>query len=336
MPCTGDYCTHHIVPCLWLRVFPIDGYCIVSVTCRHFEFNGPAMWFQCHLAIENTPFLGHGERIKYSAQGRAIYQWKVMEFFLPHEIEPFFKEPSQYNPKDWWHEWQGFHEWRRSYMMWHTPEELQEEKRQRDEDVLRDRQMCERLIKMIAAEKKMYRLERRSVHLKKKKAGSVLKIKRVCRNRCRRKPGHSQKSLQANDHERPRVLVLRHPAPAEVAFSLDASACFGRVSHRARVDGAGANSERRSKSASGSDAPSDGAFERICSRIPCNSWPMDIAAKAEQALTQESWLGKGSVGNNSKNAWNRLATNSRKIQKQCHQSSQDLESVQGHAREDSE
>ena len=96
------------------------------------------------LALTNTPY---DEPVQFSPSGRALYTWRVMYCYLPHEIEPFWDEPTEYNPKDDWHPtaqlqryWATYGSdchpdpftcWRRDYMNWHKAEEcpLSEEKK---------------------------------------------------------------------------------------------------------------------------------------------------------------------------------------------------------------
>ena len=76
---------------------------------------------QAMLAIENTPF---DMAINCSKSGKAIYTWWVMQAYLPHDIEPFYSEPEEYDSHDDWHctpgTWLGgmdeFTDWRRFYM----------------------------------------------------------------------------------------------------------------------------------------------------------------------------------------------------------------------------
>ena len=52
------------------------------------------------LAITNTPF---DMAIDFAQSGRAIYRWDVMQAYLPHEIEPFYSEPEEFDSRDDWH-----------------------------------------------------------------------------------------------------------------------------------------------------------------------------------------------------------------------------------------
>ena len=80
------------------------------------------------LAITNTPF--DWADIKFAPSGRAEYRWDIMQAYLPHDIEPFYEEPTEYDARDDWHcppwVWLGgldeFTHWRRHYMGWHTEE----------------------------------------------------------------------------------------------------------------------------------------------------------------------------------------------------------------------
>ena len=87
------------------------------------------------LALTNTPY---DEPVEFSPSGRAIYTWRVMHCYLPCEIEPFWDEPLEYNPRDYWHptaelkrylatlesDYQPdpFTLWMRDYMNLHTAE----------------------------------------------------------------------------------------------------------------------------------------------------------------------------------------------------------------------
>ena len=111
------------------------------------------------LAITNTPF---DEPIKFSSSGRAIYSWRVMHCYLPYEIEPFWDEPQEYDPRDDWHpsaEWlrhlatlasryqveDWFTNWRRHYMNWHTAEELRLDEEKRVQNWLASERLIESL-----------------------------------------------------------------------------------------------------------------------------------------------------------------------------------------------
>ena len=90
------------------------------------------------LAIENTPF---DWAIKFSKSGKAIYTWWVMQAYLPHDIEPFYSGPDEYDSRDDWHwppgAWHGdmdaFTHWRRVYMGWSTEEETRQDEEKRQE-----------------------------------------------------------------------------------------------------------------------------------------------------------------------------------------------------------
>ena len=94
-----------------------------------------------------------------------------MQCYLPHEIEPFYSEPNEFNPNDDWHlipmtdsgrldPKEKFDHWRRQYMNWHTDEEL----RQDAKKFVQSQRASERLI---AALGKFQKKKRQKNHVKK-------------------------------------------------------------------------------------------------------------------------------------------------------------------------
>ena len=134
-------------------------------------------------AITNTPF---DLPIQYAKSGRVIYQPHVMEYFLPHEIEPFYSEPECFDPNDDWH-WNTkdpkckldpkdeFVHWRRWYMNWHTDEE----KRQDAEKRVESQRASERLIAALDELKKKNK-EKKKNHAKKHIKPRCRILKRQC------------------------------------------------------------------------------------------------------------------------------------------------------------
>ena len=93
-----------------------------------------------------------------------MYTWRVMHCYLPCEIEPFWDEPLEYNPRDYWHptaalqlflatfgsDYQpdAFTCWRRDYMNWHTAEELLLDEEKKVQSYLRSKRMKDGLVEI--------------------------------------------------------------------------------------------------------------------------------------------------------------------------------------------
>ena len=130
--------------------------------------------------ITNTPY---DLPIEYAASGRAIYQPHVMQCYLPHEIEPFYENPTKpvsFDPNEDlilydWHcnavsvrgrdPEDEFVAWRRQYMGWHTEDELRKDTKKRAES----QRKFERLLAALDEVKKKHSSEKKQMRSAKKK-----------------------------------------------------------------------------------------------------------------------------------------------------------------------
>ena len=79
-----------------------------------------------------------------------------MQCYLPHQIEPFFEETTNYYPRDDWHYnasckiealrvKDDFHFWRQICMSWYTPEELRMDEEKRVQHTIRHARLIKHL-----------------------------------------------------------------------------------------------------------------------------------------------------------------------------------------------